>query len=76
MMEWYLQDDDDVNENGNDEKPNDENKKIILTNLLSSILSAGWRDLMWTQSPLVLQFLVSNFFEQRLHLARFAFSLL
>ena len=27
MMEWYLQDDDDVNENGNDENPNDENKK-------------------------------------------------
>ena len=26
-MEWYLQDDDDVNENGNDENPNDENKK-------------------------------------------------
>ena len=27
MMEWYLQDDDDVNEKGNDENPNDENKK-------------------------------------------------
>ena len=27
MMEWYLQDDDDVNENGNDENPNDKNKK-------------------------------------------------
>ena len=27
MMEWYLQVDDDVNENGNDENPNDENKK-------------------------------------------------